>query len=78
MYADENAARTELLNALNMMEAFNADNQNTMINQFFFQGKSGELIGIFSKAKPPDKIRAADLLAKLDITNASKYKEQLK
>jgi hypothetical protein len=48
-----------------------------MINQFFFQGKSNELIKIFSKAPPQDKIRASDLLQKMDITNATRYKEEL-
>jgi hypothetical protein len=78
MYDDENAARTELLNVLNLLNNFNSENPNTMINQFFFQGKSTELIKVFLKAKPMDKARASELLQKLDITNAGNYKEQLK
>lgn len=78
MYEDENTARTELLNVLNLLSSFNSDNINTMINQFFFQGKANEIIRIFSKASQQDKIRAADLLQKLDITNAARYKEELK
>jgi hypothetical protein len=49
-----------------------------MMNQFFFQGKSNELIKIFSKANQQDKIRASDILQKIDITNATRYKEELK
>ena len=78
MYEDENAARTEMLNVLNLLSNFNNENPNTMINQFFFQGKSTELIKIFSKAMPMDKARALELLQKLDLTNAGTYKEQLK
>lgn len=78
MYDDENAARTEMLNVLNLLSNFNNDNPNTMINQFFFQGKASELIKIFSKAKPQEKVQAREILAKLDITNATAYKEQLK
>jgi hypothetical protein len=78
LYEDENAARTELLNVLNLLTNFNNENPNTMINQFFFQGKSQELIKIFSKANPADKSRASELLQKLDITNSGKYKDQLK
>ncbi len=78
LYEDENAARTEMLNVLNQLEAFNSENPNTMINQFFFQGKSTELIKIFSKAKPQDKARASEILSKLDLTNSGKYKEELK
>jgi hypothetical protein len=78
LYEDENAARTELLNVLNLLNNYNNDNPNTMINQFFFQGKATELVQIFAKALPQDKARALDILPRLDITNANKYKEELK
>jgi hypothetical protein len=48
-----------------------------MILPFFLQGKSQELINIFSKANPIDKAKALDLLEKIDVTNTSKYKEGL-
>lgn len=78
LYEDENAARVEMLNVLNLLNNFNTDNPNKMISQFFFQGKSTELIKVFSKAPQQDKIRASELLQKLDITNAAKYKDELK
>jgi hypothetical protein len=77
-YQDENAARAEMMNVLNLLDQFNTDNPNTMVLQFFFQGKATELIKIFSKATPPDKASALELLTRLDITNAGKYKEELK
>jgi hypothetical protein len=49
-----------------------------MILQFFFQGKTQELIKLFSKASPPEKAKALEYLQKLDISNSSKYKEGLK
>lgn len=78
LYDDENAARAEVMNVLNLLNNFNTDNPNKMINQFFFQGKSTELIKIFAKAPPQDKLQASELLQKLDITNASRYKDELK
>jgi len=78
LFEDENAARTELLNVLNLLNNFNTENPNTMINQFFFQGKSAELIKVFTKARPQDKARALELLPKLDLTNSAKYKDELK
>ncbi len=78
LYEDENAARSEMLNVLNLLNNFNTDNPNKMINQFFFQGKSSELIKIFSKAPQQDKARASELLQKMDITNAALYKSELK
>ncbi|MES2429467.1 MAG: DUF4835 family protein [Bacteroidota bacterium] len=78
MYEDEKLAREELMNVLNILSTYNSDNPNTMINQFFFQGKATELIKVFSKASPQDKTRASEILQKLDITNAGRYKEELK
>jgi Domain of unknown function (DUF4835) len=78
MYEDEAGARTQMMNVLNLLNNFNSDNPNTMINQFFFQGKSNEFIRIFSKAPQQDKMRAAELLQKMDITNAARYKNELK
>lgn len=77
-YQDEKAARAEMMNVLNLLDQFNSDNPNTMVMQFFFQGKATEWIKIFSKASPPDKATALDILTRLDITNAGKYKEELK
>lgn len=78
MYSDDKAARKEMLNVLNQLNTFNTDNPNTMINQFFFQGKSQELIKLFSKAMPQEKVQARELLAKMDLTNALAYQDQLK
>ena len=70
--------RQGLLNTLNALYTLYIDNQNIMFFPFFFQGKSTEWIKIFSKASPPDKATALDILTRLDITNAGKYKEELK
>jgi Domain of unknown function (DUF4835) len=78
LYEDENAARAEVMNVLNLLNSFINDNPNKMISQFFFQGKATELVKIFSKAPPQDKARASEMLQRLDITNASKYKDELK
>jgi hypothetical protein len=78
LYEDETQARGEVMNVLNLLNSFNTDNPNKMINQFFFQGKSTELIKMFSKAPQQDKARASELLQKMDVTNANKYKEELK
>ena len=78
LYDDPAKARVEFLNVLSQMSTFNTENPNTMINQFFFQGKSTEWIKVFSKATPPEKTQAKELLSKLDLTNSSKYNEELK
>lgn len=78
LYDNETGGRGEVLNALNLLETLNVENPNTMINAFFFAGKSNELVKIFSKALPADKARALDILSKYDLTNADKYREGLK
>jgi hypothetical protein len=77
-YEDESTARSEVMNVLNLLNNFNTDNPNKMINQFFFQGKSTELIKLFSKAPQQDKLRASEILQRVDVTNANKYKDELK
>ena len=74
-YENEDAGRTGILNCLNFLNTINNENPNSMAIQFFFQGKSNEFVKVFSKADTEQKSRARDLLTKLDITNASVYKE---
>ncbi|MDP4284274.1 MAG: DUF4835 family protein [Bacteroidota bacterium] len=78
LYNEEASARTQMLNVLSLLNTFNVENPNTMVLQFFFQGKTQELIKIFSKATPPDKSRALEFLQRLDVSSASQYQQQLK
>lgn len=78
MYEKEKDARTQILNALSQLQSVNQENPNSMIVQFFMQGKSGELIKIFKKAPAPEKQRALETLTKLDVPNISKYQADLK
>jgi hypothetical protein len=45
---------------------------------FFFQGKSDEIINIYKKGTPEEKSRIVDLCSRLDIANATKYRQELK
>ncbi len=78
LYEDEETGRQEVLNALVILENINRETPNLMIIQFFMLGKSNELIGIFKKAPPADRLRVVQLLTKLDVSNANKYKQELK
>jgi hypothetical protein len=77
MYDKENDARNGVLNALNQLNSVNAETPNTMILQFFFQGKGTEISKAFKKGDPEQKNRALDLLTKLDIGNINLYKQDL-
>ena len=77
LYDKEADGRAAVLNALNMLNTVNSENPGTMILQFFFQGKGNELSHIFQKSPPDEKARALDLLSRLDVSNANKYKQEL-
>ena len=74
-YENEDAGRNGLLNSLNFLNTINSENPNSMILQVFFQGKSNELVKVFSKGTAEQKVRAKDILLKVDIANTSAYKE---
>jgi len=78
MYDNEEEARTNILQSLTQLEAFNRENQNTMIVQSFMQSKMLELIGIFKKASMENKEKAVELFSALDVANASRYKDEIK
>jgi len=76
-YDNEANARQQMLQVLNTLDQFVSQNPNTMVIQFFMQGKSEELIKMFRRSPPDEKIRVLGILQKIDVTNANKYKEAL-
>ena len=78
MYENETETRTQMINCLNMINTLHAENPGIMIIPFFFMGKSDEIINVFKRGSATDRQRAGDLLQKLDITNANKYKQELR
>lgn len=78
MYDNAIIARENILNALTQLQTFNRENPNTMIMQFFMQSKYSELVGVFKKAPPDVRSRAANILQQIDPSNAEKYRADLK
>ncbi len=74
-YENEDEGRNGILNCLNFLNTLDKENPNSMLMQFFFQGKNTELVKVFSKASKDIKDRALNLLLKLDVTNARLYNE---
>lgn len=62
-----------ILGNLQTIDNINRTTPNSMYVQLFFSTKSDELVGIFSKAIPQDRTKAANLLMKLDPVNIQKY-----
>ncbi|HEX2533778.1 MAG TPA: DUF4835 family protein [Chitinophagaceae bacterium] len=71
----EENGRNGVMNALSYLHTLNQENPNSMVLQFFFSGKSNELVNVFSRAEGDSKGHARDLLSRLDITNANAYKQ---
>lgn len=78
LYDKEAEARANILQSLTQLQAFNKENANTMIAEFFVQGKVTELIGVFKKGTAEQKARAADILSAIDVVNANRYKQEIK
>lgn len=74
-YENEEAGRSGILNCLNFLNTISTENPNSMIIQFFFQGKGTELVKVFSKAPDEVRTRAREFLGRLDITNGALYKD---
>ncbi|NDA61165.1 MAG: DUF4835 family protein [Chitinophagia bacterium] len=77
-YDNEAEARKNVLQTLLQLQAFNKENPNTMILQFFMQGKMQELIGLFKKGTSEERSRSVQILSELDVINSPTYKQQLK
>jgi hypothetical protein len=75
LYENEAEGRNGVLNCLNYLSTVDKAMPNSMIIQFFFQGKTTELVKTFSKANKDIKDRALTQLLKLDVTNARFYNE---
>jgi hypothetical protein len=78
MYGSAETARLNVLSALSSLQDFNQRNPNTMIAQFLVQGKSQEFIGVFKDANPQSRTQAGQILAKIDVSNAGIYKQEMK
>jgi len=70
-------ARQTIAQLLPELEKLDQQKQGAMLTQLFFTAKADELINILKNANPADKMRAAQILMKLDPTNVAKY-ESLK
>ncbi len=78
MYDAEKEARTNMLQALTQLDAFNKETPNTMFVQFFLQTKADELIGVFKNGTSDEKSKAADMLSRLDVGNSLRYKQEIR
>jgi hypothetical protein len=78
MYANEEEGRNGVMNSINLLNTLNTDISNTMIIPFFFQGKSKEITQLLKKGPSDMRSRAREMLARMDISSANFYKQELR
>ena len=74
-YDNEANGRTGLLKAISYLNTVNTENPGAMVIQFFFQGKSNELVKAFTKGEQKVKVQAREILTRIDLSNSNAYKE---
>jgi hypothetical protein len=77
-YDRPEAARANVLNALEKLDKAFKDNNSNVLIILFMQAKSDELVGIFSGAEQAEKLKAVTYLKHLDPVNGTKYDKILK
>lgn len=75
MYADANASRNKITSSLKLVEKAYNNNTNSMIVPVFLSAKRDEIVNIFDNEKvtPTNKIKAANVMKRIDGSNSKKY-----
>ncbi|UAY56151.1 type IX secretion system protein PorD [Arachidicoccus terrestris] len=78
LYSHPKEARNSVMKALSDLQKFNQAHAGSMIEQFFMESRTDELVGIFKEAPPDIKNQALAILTELNPNGASKFNEALK
>lgn len=75
MADNPNKGRQAILETLPNLERIDPLKQGSLLTQLFFTAKSEELVNILAESNRPEKLKAYEILSKLDPANNSKYEE---
>lgn len=75
MADNPNKGRQAILETLPNLERIDPLKQGSLLTQLFFTAKSEELVNILAENTRPEKLKAYEILSKLDPANNSKYEE---
>lgn len=73
MYDDVNSGRNNITSSLELIQKVHQSKPLAYATQIFFQGKSNEIVNIYSEAATQEKTRVYNILQKVDPGNISKY-----
>lgn len=68
-------AKSAIAKALPQLATIDRQKQGAVLNQIFFSAKAEEIVGIFAKADPSEKIKLFNLFSEIDPSNIPKYEE---
>ena len=77
MVDKEKDARTAMTKSITQFYNIYKENATVMFIQFFIQGKSKELVGVYQNGTPEEKSNASTMLSALDVSKSEYYKQQL-
>jgi hypothetical protein len=73
MADDQSKARKEITSLLPTLQQINRQRVGSMFPLIFYTAKSDELVSIYTKAEPDDRLQAMNLLLQADPANGNKY-----
>jgi hypothetical protein len=73
MADDISKGRKEITSLLPTLQQINRQRVGSMFPLIFYTAKSDELVSIYSKAEPDDRLQAMNLLLQADPANGNKY-----
>lgn len=68
-----NEGRKEILKSLDLLLVVYKNRPASFIMELFFDAKVDEVVNIFSKAPPDEKVKAVEILTTVDPANSTKY-----
>ncbi|MBX2845830.1 MAG: DUF4835 family protein [Saprospiraceae bacterium] len=75
MYDNPNTAWRGVMNSLKKVQSVNKETRNLPIVFSFFEAKSDEIVGVFSKASPKMKTDVYNIVTEVDVTHTKTYKQ---
>ena len=73
MADNKEKGRKVIFNSLPKLNDIDRQKQGAIFNQTFFSAKSEEIVNIFAKSAPTEKMRVYNILSSVDPANAGKY-----
>lgn len=72
---DINKGRKNIANSIDKLKELDKQKQGSILNNIFFSAKADEIVDIFRKSDPLERIKVYNTMIEVDPANSSKYEE---